>query len=39
MFSTLIVMAVLAIPFLLELYFNVPHGSESTDEDYIPDGR
>ena len=39
MFSTLIVMAVLAIPFLLELYFNVPRGSETADEEYIPDGR
>ena len=39
MFSTLIVMAVLAIPFLLELYFNVPRDSETADEEYIPDGR
>ena len=39
MFSNLIVMAVLAIPFLLELYFNVPRGSETADEEYTPDGR
>ena len=37
MFSTLIVMAVLAIPFLLELYFNAPRGSETADEEYMPD--
>ena len=39
MFSTLIVIAVLAIPFLLELYFNAPHASGTADEEYIPDGR
>ena len=39
MFSTLAVLAILAIPFLLELYFNMPRGSESAEEEYIPDGR
>lgn len=39
MFSTLIVLAVLALPYLLELYFNAPRGSETADEEYIPDGR
>ena len=39
MFSTLIVLAVLALPYLLELYFSAPHGSDAADEEYIPDGR
>ena len=39
MFSTLAVLAILAIPFLLELYFNMPRGSETAEEEYIPDGR
>ena len=39
MFSTLAVLAILAIPFLLELYFNMPRGSEAVEEEYIPDGR
>lgn len=39
MFSTLIVLAVLALPYLLELYFYTPRGSDTADEEYIPDGR
>ena len=39
MFATLAVLAILAIPFLLELYFNMPRGSETAEEEYIPDGR
>ena len=39
MFATLAVLAILAIPFLLELYFNMPRGSEAVEEEYIPDGR
>ena len=39
MFSAIAILAILAMPFLLELYFNMPHGSESADEEYIPDGR
>ena len=37
MFATVIVLAVLAIPFVLGLYFNLPE--ESVEEEYIPDGR
>lgn len=37
MFATVIVLAVLAIPFVLDLYFNLPE--ESVEEEYIPDGR
>ena len=37
MLTTIIVLAALAIPFVLELYFNLPE--ESVDEEYIPDGR
>lgn len=37
MLATVIVLAALAIPFVLDLYFNLPE--ESVEEDYIPDGR
>jgi len=37
MFATVIVLAALAIPFVLDLYFNLPE--ESVEEEYIPDGR
>lgn len=37
MLTTIIVLAALAIPFFLELYFNLPE--ESVEEEYTPDGR
>ena len=37
MFATVIVLAALAIPFVLDLYFSLPE--ESVEEEYIPDGR
>ena len=37
MFATVIVLAALAIPFVLDLYFNLPE--ELVEEEYIPDGR
>ena len=39
MFTTLAVLAILAIPFVLELYFNMPRSSDVAEEEYIPDGR
>lgn len=39
MFTTLAVLAILAMPFLLELYFNMPRSSDAAEEEYIPDGR
>lgn len=39
MISTLAILAILAMPFLLDLYFNMPRDSEATEEEYIPDGR
>jgi len=39
MLSTLAVLAILAMPFLLQLYLNMPRGSETAEEEYIPDGR
>ena len=37
MLTTVLVIAALAIPFVLDLYFNLPE--ESVEEEYIPDGR
>ena len=37
MLTTVIVLAALAIPFVLELYVSVPE--EKFEEEYIPDGR
>ena len=37
MFATVLVLAALAIPFVLDLYFSLPE--ESVEEEYIPDGR
>jgi hypothetical protein len=39
MFSAIAILAILAMPFLLDLYFNMPRGSETAEEEYIPDGR
>ena len=37
MLTIVIVLAALAIPFVLDLYFNMPE--ETVEEEYIPDGR
>jgi len=37
MLTFAVVLAALAIPYALELYFNMPE--ESVEEEYIPDGR
>ncbi len=37
MLTTAFVLAALAIPSALELYFDMPE--ESVEEEYIPDGR
>lgn len=37
MLTTVIVLAALAIPYVLELYFDMPE--ETVEEEYIPDGR
>ena len=38
MLTTAFVLAALAIPYALELYFDMPE-EESVEEEYIPDGR
>ena len=37
MLTTVLVLAALVIPFVLDLYFNMPE--EKVEEEYIPDGR
>lgn len=37
MLTSVFVLAALAIPYALELYFDMPQ--ESVEEEYIPDGR
>ncbi len=37
MLTTVIVLAALATPFVLDLYFNMPE--EKVEEEYIPDCR
>lgn len=37
MLTSALVVAILAVPSAIELYFNAPN--ESTHEEYIPDGR
>lgn len=38
MITTLAVLALVSLPFLLDLYFTVRE-SEPAEEEYIPDGR
>jgi len=37
--TTVSVLAIIGLPFALELYFNAPRTTGAADEEYIPDGR
>ena len=39
MILTLATIALVSVPFALDLYFNAPSESDSVEEEYVPDGR
>ena len=39
MLTFIALLAIVSIPFVLDLYFSMPNNSEPAEEEYIPDGR
>lgn len=39
MITLIAILVLVSVPYLLDLYFNTPRGSEHEEEEYIPDGR
>jgi len=39
MLTTIAVIALVSVPYVLDVYFNSPHDAHMPDEEYIPDGR
>ena len=39
MLTFIALLAIVSIPFVLDVYFNFPEASEPAEEEYIPDGR
>jgi hypothetical protein len=39
MLTLIAILAIVSVPFVLDVYFNAPHDSEPAEEEYIPDGR
>ena len=39
MLTTIAILALVSLPYVLDLYFNSPRDSESAEEEYVPDGR
>ena len=39
MTTIIAILALVSVPYLLDLYFNVPRGLEREEDEYIPDGR
>lgn len=39
MILTLATIALLSVPFALDVYFNSPSDSDSVEDEYVPDGR
>lgn len=39
MLTFIALLAIVSIPFVLDLYFSMPESHESAEEEYIPDGR
>ena len=39
MLTFIALLAIVSIPFVLDLYLSMPESYESAEEEYIPDGR
>lgn len=39
MLTMIAILALVSVPYLLDIYFNAPQDSELADEEYVPDGR
>lgn len=39
MLTFIALLAIVSIPFVLDVYFNLSDNSEPAEEEYIPDGR
>ena len=39
MFTTIAVLALVSVPYVLDVYFNEVEKYESDEEEYVPDGR
>lgn len=39
MLTMLAILALVSLPYVLDVYFNSPRESDATNEEYIPDGR
>ena len=39
MFTTVAVLALVSVPYVLDVYFNEVEKYESDEEEYVPDGR
>ena len=39
MLTFIALLAIVSVPFVLDVYFNLPEASEPAEEEYIPDGR
>jgi len=39
MILTLATLALVSVPLVIDLYFNIPTESDSVEDEYVPDGR
>ena len=39
MILTLATLALVSVPLVIDLYFNIPSESDSVEDEYVPDGR
>lgn len=39
MLTIIAIIALVSVPYVLDVYFNSPRDAESAEEEYVPDGR
>ena len=39
MLTMLAILALVSLPYVLDIYFNSPSDARATEDEYIPDGR
>jgi len=39
MTTMIAILALVSVPYVLDLYFTAPHGAEREEDEYVPDGR